>query len=84
MDNQKLIIGSGLFAAGVVAAKGLLVSGGFTKPLIGVFFATVLLAVLDSAGLGAIAAPLAYLFAAGMFIVYGLPILAAIGGKTDG
>ncbi len=78
MNNQTTIIGSGLVAGAMLIVKSYVAGGSIAKPLLGIAIATILLAGLDAAGLGEIAAPLALLLAATVVVLYALPLLQEV------
>lgn len=78
MDNQATIIGAGMVAAGVLVIKSYVAGGSIPRPLLGIAIATILLAGIDAAGLGEIAAPLAVLLAGTVVVIYALPLLEKV------
>jgi len=78
VNNQTTIIGSGLVAGAMLIVKSYVAGGSIAKPLLGIAIATILLAGLDAAGLGEIAAPLALLLAATVVVLYALPLLQEV------
>lgn len=81
MDNQRIIIGAGLVAAVVLITKSYVTDPtglSIHKPLIGIAVATILLAGMDVAGLGEIAAPLAILMGGTVVVIYALPLIVKV------
>ncbi len=78
MNNQATIIGSGLVSGAMLVVKSYVAGGNIAKPLLGIVIATILLAGMDAAGLGEIAAPLAMLLAGTVVILYAIPLLEKV------
>lgn len=81
MNNQSTIIGAGLVSGAMLIVKSYVAGGSIARPLLGITIAVILLAGMDAAGLGAIAAPLALLLAGTVVILYALPLLEKVNAK---
>lgn len=81
MPNQATILGSGLVTSAVLVLNAFVTGSNVLRPVLGVAIAILLLASLDAAGLGAIAAPMAVLLGGTVIFIYALPLLQAVGGK---
>lgn len=78
MDNQATIIGAGLVAGAMLIVKSYIAGGSIARPILGITIAVILLAGMDAAGLGEIAAPLALLLAGTVVVLYAIPLLQKV------
>ena len=62
----------------MLVLKSYVSGGNIAKPFLGIAIATILLAFLDVAGLGEIAAPMAMLLAGTVVVLYALPLLEKV------
>lgn len=80
MDTQQTIIGAGLISGAILIIKSYIAGGSIAKPFLGIAIATILLAALDTVGLGSIASLMALLLAGTVVTYYAVPLLEKLNG----